>query len=36
MWIDEAKTATTKEKRIAQTIEWLIEGKQRNWKYMKK
>ena len=36
MWIDEAKTETTKEKRIAQTIEWLIEGKQRNWKYMKK
>jgi uncharacterized protein YdeI (YjbR/CyaY-like superfamily) len=32
-WIHEAKTDATKEKRMAQTIEWLIEGKQRNWKY---
>lgn len=32
-WIAEAKRETTKEKRIAQTIEWLIEGKHRNWKY---
>lgn len=34
-WIDEAKTDATKNKRIAQAIEWLAEGKQRNWKYMK-
>lgn len=35
-WIAEAKQAATKEKRVAQTIEWLIEGKSRNWKYEKK
>jgi uncharacterized protein YdeI (YjbR/CyaY-like superfamily) len=32
-WIDEAKTEATKAKRITQTIELLLEGKQRNWKY---
>jgi uncharacterized protein YdeI (YjbR/CyaY-like superfamily) len=36
LWIDEAKTEETKSKRIAQTIEWLEEGKPRNWKYMDK
>lgn len=35
-WITEAKTDATREKRLATTIEWLAEGKQRNWKYMKK
>ena len=35
-WITEAKTETTRDKRMAQTIEWLSEGKSRNWKYMKK
>lgn len=35
-WIDEAKTETTKLKRLNQTLEWLEEGKPRNWKYMKK
>lgn len=35
-WIDEAKTDETKQKRLAQTIEWLKEGKPRNWKYMDK
>jgi uncharacterized protein YdeI (YjbR/CyaY-like superfamily) len=34
-WFNEAKTAATKEKRIAQAIEWMAEGKPRNWKYMK-
>ena len=33
MWITEAKQEATKQKRIAQTIEWLTEGKRRNWKY---
>lgn len=33
MWIAEAKQEATKQKRIAQTIEWLNEGKKRNWKY---
>lgn len=32
-WITEAKTQATREKRMATTIEWLIEGKSRNWKY---
>lgn len=32
-WIVEAKTDATREKRLATTIEWLTEGKGRNWKY---
>jgi uncharacterized protein YdeI (YjbR/CyaY-like superfamily) len=32
-WIIEAKRPETKEKRIAQAVEWIAEGKQRNWKY---
>lgn len=35
-WITEAKTEATRDKRIATTLEWLSEGKPRNWKYMKK
>jgi uncharacterized protein YdeI (YjbR/CyaY-like superfamily) len=35
-WITGAKTDETKNKRIAQSIEWLAEGKSRNWKYMRK
>jgi uncharacterized protein YdeI (YjbR/CyaY-like superfamily) len=35
-WITEAKRTETRDKRIAQAIEWLAEGKPRNWKYMKK
>jgi len=34
-WIVEAKTGATREKRLATTIEWLEEGKQRMWKYQK-
>jgi len=34
-WITEAKTEATREKRMAQTVEWLAEGKSRNWKYQK-
>lgn len=33
-WITEAKTAATRAKRLATTLEWLAEGKHRNWKYM--
>ena len=33
-WITDAKRAPTRAQRIAQTIEWLAEGKPRNWKYM--
>lgn len=32
-WITEAKREETRAKRLAQTIEWLAEGKRRNWKY---
>jgi uncharacterized protein YdeI (YjbR/CyaY-like superfamily) len=34
-WITEAKTEATRNKRLATTIEWLAEGKSRNWKYEK-
>lgn len=33
-WIAEAKTEATRDKRLATTIEWLSQGKPRNWKYM--
>jgi uncharacterized protein YdeI (YjbR/CyaY-like superfamily) len=32
-WITEAKTAPTRERRLATTLQWLAEGKHRNWKY---
>jgi uncharacterized protein YdeI (YjbR/CyaY-like superfamily) len=32
-WITEAKTEATRQRRIAQAIEWMAEGKSRNWKY---
>lgn len=34
-WIVESKKPETRERRLAQTIEWLAEGKARNWKYEK-
>lgn len=34
-WINEAKRDETRNKRIEQAVEWLSEGKQKNWKYMK-
>lgn len=33
-WVIEAKRAETRDKRIVQAVEWIAEGKQRNWKYM--
>jgi len=33
-WIVEAKQPATRERRLAQALEWLAEGKPRNWKYM--
>ena len=33
-WITEAKRPETREQRLETTLEWLAEGKQRNWKYM--
>ena len=32
-WVAEAKRAVTRDKRIAQAVEWLAQGKKRNWKY---
>jgi uncharacterized protein YdeI (YjbR/CyaY-like superfamily) len=32
-WIADAKRPETKEKRVAQAVDWIAEGKQRNWKY---
>lgn len=32
-WITEAKRDETRARRVAQTVEWLAEGKRRNWKY---
>ena len=34
-WITEAKTDATRDKRLATTVEWLSQGKRRNWKYEK-
>ena len=33
-WITEAKTEATRDKRMAQAVEWISEGKIRNWKYV--
>ena len=32
-WIEDAKTAPTRAKRLATALEWIAEGKGRNWKY---
>ena len=32
-WIAEAKREETRAKRVAQAVEWMAEGKSRNWKY---
>ena len=32
-WLEEAKREETRAKRLATTIEWVSEGKSRNWKY---
>ena len=35
-WIVDARRDETKAKRVAQAVEWIAEGKGRNWKYQKK
>jgi len=35
-WITEAKTEETRNRRIETALEWIAEGKGRNWKYEKK
>jgi uncharacterized protein YdeI (YjbR/CyaY-like superfamily) len=32
-WITEAKTDETRGRRLAQAVEWMADGKSRNWKY---
>jgi len=34
--VEEAKTEDTRKKRLETAIEWMAEGKPRNWKYIKK
>jgi uncharacterized protein YdeI (YjbR/CyaY-like superfamily) len=34
-WVTEAKTDATRNTRLATAIEWMAEGKDRNWKYKK-
>ncbi len=35
-WIVEAKTEETRQSRMTTAMEWMADGKPRNWKYMKK
>ena len=35
-WIAEAKTPETRQRRLQTAVEWMSEGKPRNWKYMRK
>jgi len=34
-WIADAKREETRDQRIATAVEWIAQGKQRNWKYQK-
>jgi uncharacterized protein YdeI (YjbR/CyaY-like superfamily) len=34
-WITDAKTDATRDKRVAQAVAWMAEGKGRNWKYQR-
>ena len=34
-WLEEAKTEATRLRRMDQAVEWIAEGKGRNWKYEK-
>jgi uncharacterized protein YdeI (YjbR/CyaY-like superfamily) len=31
-WVTEAKAADTRARRVAKALEWMAEGKSRNWK----
>lgn len=33
LWLEEAKTEATRNKRMETALEWIAEGKRRNWKY---
>jgi uncharacterized protein YdeI (YjbR/CyaY-like superfamily) len=32
-WITEAKSDATRDRRLETAVEWIAEGKRRNWKY---
>lgn len=34
-WVADAKREATRDARVAQAIEWIAQGKQRNWKYQR-
>jgi uncharacterized protein YdeI (YjbR/CyaY-like superfamily) len=36
LWVTEAKTEATRKSRLETAVEWMSEGKIRNWKYIKK
>jgi uncharacterized protein YdeI (YjbR/CyaY-like superfamily) len=35
-WITEAKSSDTRARRLQTALEWMAEGKPRNWKYMRR
>jgi uncharacterized protein YdeI (YjbR/CyaY-like superfamily) len=35
-WLNEAKTDETRDRRLETALEWIAEGKVRNWKYVRK
>jgi uncharacterized protein YdeI (YjbR/CyaY-like superfamily) len=35
-WIADAKREETRDKRVAQAVGWIVEGKSRNWQYEKR
>jgi uncharacterized protein YdeI (YjbR/CyaY-like superfamily) len=35
-WFIEAKSEATRDKRVQTSVEWISEGKSRNWKYQRK
>lgn len=35
-WLNDAKTESTRKKRLETAVKWISEGKIRNWKYVKK
>jgi len=35
-WITGARGADTRARRVATAVEWMVEGKPQNWKYLKR
>jgi uncharacterized protein YdeI (YjbR/CyaY-like superfamily) len=33
-WVTEAKTDATRDRRLETAVQWMAEGKERNWKYI--